>query len=667
MKPKERDLLLQLFNNQDHFITSQELSKLLSLSERTVRTYIHGLQSLVSENGAEIVAKQGYGYKLNTIRPLQFEMFINKNKLKLQNDDEDGESLDTSFDRNNYILNKLFLEDEKLYLDKVADTLYVSRSTLTKDINTIKKMLQPYELTLVSKPNYGTWVEGKESKKRSFIMDYFFRGARFNSIQEYMSHISYFEDIPVENLIMIVLDECKGKKIKLSDVMIQNVLMHLTLSIKRINKGLTLKNYEIDPYISQTLEFSVAENIIHRLEDELNIEFPHEEIAYLTLHLGAKNNRSLEEDGNSPETIENDLKDALITMEDELGISLVEDSILIKCLIDHLIPMFVRLNRGVNLENPLKEEIMKEHADIFDMTKTWLSRMPQFKNRVVSDDEWAYLSLHFMAAIERMREKNKLQVLVICATGYGSAQLLKNRIEKEFGDYLHVVSEVGYYEMSDTVLQGIDLIISSVNLASVIFGIPFLHVSVFLSKDDVNAIQDFIDVTLLKKKSSLNIEPIKKTTLKARKEIFSSYIKPEYFHVFKSPCDTNRVLDVLLDKLNVDKKDTYKKHMLDQIRLRESMGSFIFSDTVAVPHPAMPVGKQAAVAIGIIPDGFSWDEGHPGVKIVFLLSPSYLANEGLKHITQTIVRLIDAPDLQEELFQEQTFEAFQNIFLKLML
>ena len=52
-------------------------------------------------------------------------------------------------------------------------------------------------------------------------------------------------------------------------------------------------------------------------------------------------------------------------------------------------------------------------------------------------------------------------------------------------------------------ITGIDLIISSVNLDSVIFGIPFLHVSVFLSDQDKAAIRKFIDDTLSKRKHNL--------------------------------------------------------------------------------------------------------------------------------------------------------------------
>ena len=165
-----------------------------------MRTYIHNLESIVKENGAEIIAKQGYGYKLQMIRPMQFEMFLNKHQIQHVGENEKKAELETSLDRQNYILNKMLIEDEHVFLEMLADTLYISRSTLTKDMNVIKKMLEPYGLSIVSKPNYGTWIQGEENDKRCFIMNYFFKGSRFNSIQEYMDHTNYFDDIPTERL-----------------------------------------------------------------------------------------------------------------------------------------------------------------------------------------------------------------------------------------------------------------------------------------------------------------------------------------------------------------------------------------------------------------------------------------------------------------------------------
>ena len=65
--------------------------------------------------------------------------------------------------------------------------------------------------------------------------------------------------------------------------------------------------------------------------------------------------------------------------------------------------------------------------------------MPALKNYTINEDEWAYLALHLMAALKE-RAAHKLHALIICATGYGSAQLLKNRVVSEFGKNITVVS-----------------------------------------------------------------------------------------------------------------------------------------------------------------------------------------------------------------------------------
>lgn len=664
MKTKECDLLLYLFNYKDQFITSKELSKVLSISERTVRTYIKNLQRIAKQNGAEIVAKQGYGYQLNTKRSMEFEMFIKKEHFDTFDHKLEKNFVDTSSERQNYILNKLLLGEERLFLDTLADTLYISRSTLTKEMACIKKLLQPYDLSLLNKANQGICILGDETAKRAFIMDYFFKEIQFNSIQEYAYQTSYFDDMPIAKLIMIILEECRNLKIKLSDVMVQNVLIHLMLSIKRIDKKLEWKQFTIDFYDANNAEVIVAEKIIRRIEEVLDICFPAEEIAYLTLHLGAKNNRTFEVNGINMSKLEAELEAVLLTMDEDTGFSLSEDRALKKNLMEHLKPMLIRIEQSLNLKNPLLHDILSDYKDIYEITKAYLSKIPSLAQIEIEDDEWAYLTLHFMAAMERMKKRSGLQVLVICSTGHGSAQLLKSRIQKEFGEELNIVAEIGYFELHEEMLEGIDLIVSSVNISSLLTGVPSIHVSVFLDKKDIMKIRSFVDHNLNSKKRykdySITLSQSEK------EEIFHSYIQEDKFLVFPKATERNVVVKALVDCLGKEEKDSFASSMLDQIDLREQMGQIVFSDTVAVPHPAIPVGKNGGVALALIPDGIEWGETYPAITFVFLISPSCIGNQKIKYISQTIVRFIDHPELQDKLMKTQTFQMFQDIFLSLM-
>ena len=80
-----------------------------------------------------------------------------------------------------------------------------------------------------------------------------------------------------------------------------------------------------------------------------------------------------------------------------------------------------------------------------------------------------------MAAKERYKEQRKYNVLVICATGYGSAQMLKSRIENELGNLILIADVIGYYEINDEKLKGIDFIISSIDLSNFDFQYSSLY------------------------------------------------------------------------------------------------------------------------------------------------------------------------------------------------
>ena len=53
--------------------------------------------------------------------------------------------------------------------------------------------------------------------------------------------------------------------------------------------------------------------------------------------------------------------------------------------------------------------------------------------------------------------------------GYGSVQMLKNRIDHELGNLVHIVDVIGYYELNDDRLKNIDFIISSIDLSNLVF------------------------------------------------------------------------------------------------------------------------------------------------------------------------------------------------------
>lgn len=655
MKPKEKELLSLLYQNQNRFLTGRELAQALHISERTVRSYIRRMEPVITENGGEILAKQGNGYRLLLRRPVQFAVLAGTPGTETTR--KTAQTPDSAQERRRYLMQRLLLNGETLQAEETAERLYVSTSTLKKELYQLRGMLDEYGLVLDSGPA-GISIQGDETSKRALIMDYFFRSSTFNSIQEYMDHSGYFDDIPTEQLLRMVLDESRQFGIRLSDIMVQNVLLHLALSVKRMQAGLRPEPAVLPPAFEQSSEYQASSAIFRRLSGMTGGEYPAEEVSYLALHLSGKGSWATRQPVQG-EHLEQEVKTVLSQLAEDDVMQLDEDPQLVSSLLEHLRPMVVRLMRGLPQKNPLTQDILRDQPDLMKVIRKYFGAMPSLRRYDIDDDEWAYLALHVMAALERQKEKRKLQVLVVCATGYGSSQLLKSRLMKHFSDSLHIVTETGYYEMSDDILQGIDLIISSVNIGPVIFGVPFIHVSVFLGEEDVQNIQRFIDQEKAgpEKKEPAAARPASKS----QKEIFDCYFSEEDFRVYKGHPERDQVLSDLVETLACYEKDSFADHMREQIRLRSQMGLLVFSDTIAVPHPAVPLSKVARLALALIPEGMYWNESHPAIRFVFLMSPSYVENRNLPKVTGAIVSLMEEPVLQEQILQEQSFDVFGHI------
>lgn len=659
LNQKEKQLLDYLLEKRDSFTTSKELADYLFCSDRTVRTYLKQLdQFLATQDGASLISKQGYGYQL-----IVDDMTTFKNSIQ---DHEKTNPLSDSDDRYKYILNKLLFEQTPLYFDHLAQTLFISRSTLSNEFKKIRKDLNAYDLHVESKANKGVYITGSERNKRRFIMDYFFKN---KGVSSYLDETLHGSVISLEEITFIVLEECREAQLKLSDYVIQNLAVHIALALKRMADGFQLapiKELNVEQY---PLAHQVGQRILQRIDAVTGIRCPKEEIDYITLHLISKKSlqSQVPQEYNALQ-MKKDLLTLLQTDDVLKPFKFETDTHLIDGVITHLMTLYIRLQTKIHLDNPLKEMILKKYYVTFDMTRYLLSQLPIFSTYDISDDEIAYVTLHFMASLERLKEKKKCKILVICATGFGSAQLLKHRIENEFGNTIIIEDVIGYYDLNDQKLQNVDFIISSIDLSNLIFNIPVCTVSVFLTSDDTKKIR-----RVLKQVQQHN-EPMATDVLSSDYDSTDQTANQHHYfdHYFHDSCffvTENETKDTLLEKMIQQLADgedsTFETTMATHVRQREQMSSVVFCPTIAVPHPIKPVGKQHKIGVAIVKDGLQWDEQTPHVTLVFLPSPSIYGNDGLTQLTRMIVALVDDDDSQRQLVNCETFQDFKNIFLRI--
>ncbi|MGT2802051.1 BglG family transcription antiterminator [Streptococcus henryi] len=657
LSKKEIRIVQILIEDRERFVTSRELAKLLNCSDRTIRTYYKSLEEkLNSYSGVDIISKQGHGYKFDISDEKSFTVFLKENKIKetatlspIVNDIDD---------RYNYLVNKLLFEQNEIYFDDLAEELFVSRSTLSTDFKKIRRKFAPYQLKIESKANRGVYVTGSERDKRRFIMDHFIDSGFINTLHSYVENELLNLSISFEELTIIVLDECREGNLKLSDFVIQNLVIHIALSIRRIKEGFQIAKLSESIVLEEFPEREIAKRILRRVSAITHLDFPCEEIDYITLHLIAKSYGSV---SHVSDKLIKKIRLELLQTISQLSPEFEKDFQLVEGLINHLSTTLIRLENKVVLDNPMTAEIMEMYLDMYQLAEQVISLMPTFSHFNLSKDEIAYIALHFMAAKERYKEQNKYNILVICATGYGSAQMLKSRIENELGSLVHIEDVIGYYDITDEKLQNIDFIISSIDLSNLIFSIPVFTVSVFLTEAEIGEIKR--SITHLHK--SNNVCRVEYEEHKVDEPMFfDDYFNEDSFFVL-STTTKEEVIKQLVLSIAKNENENFPQKMKDLIEQRESMSSIVFSDSIAVPHPIKALGTEHHIAVAIIPDGICWDAVHQEIKFVFLTSMSIYENDGLPQLASSIVELVDDTEMQNQLLHCHSFKEFRELFLKI--
>ncbi|MEH6992480.1 PRD domain-containing protein [Neobacillus drentensis] len=330
-------------------ITSEYLANVIQVTSRTIRNDIKELETFISKYGASIKSIRGAGYKLKIDDDKVFRKFLleefQSEKLKpsmLPNTPEE---------RVHYLMKRLVLTENFLKLEDLADELFISKSTVQNDLKDVKKILQTYDLSFEVKPNYGLKVKGEEVKLRFCMSEYV-----FNRIQtEYDLHSSQKPLIPIDEMKMIrgiILEQIKENEITLSDIGLNNLIIHIAIACKRIIDGnyVILNNEELKDVTNQK-EYGVANKIVREIENRMKVDFLETEIAYVAIHLlGTRMIRHLNnKDGDLRNYIDKDIyrltMEILDSIETELTLGPIDEQELIVAIGLHLKPAISRYDK----------------------------------------------------------------------------------------------------------------------------------------------------------------------------------------------------------------------------------------------------------------------------------------------------------------------------------
>lgn len=152
-------------------------------------------------------------------------------------------------------------------------------------------------------------------------------------------------------------------------------------------------------------------------------------------------------------------------VEEETGIPFnKKEAQLQEALYGHMIGMVDRIKNGLQLVNPLKDKIKQAYGQVYSGLEKFLRGEQDKLGGIITDDEIAFLTIHFSTALSEINQNNQYwyRAIVICNYGIATGRLLAENLKEYFNiEVLAVLSsrEIDLVEKFD-----VDLVFSTVKL-----------------------------------------------------------------------------------------------------------------------------------------------------------------------------------------------------------
>lgn len=596
---RQRKILNGFINSKD-YIKGDYIAQSNQISVKTVQREIKEINNFLNNYNCEINSKRGQGYKFeyNKLEDVTvLKSIVEEIDCKLTYILEEN--------RVDWLIRKLALlyidsENEAIKLEELGDELFISLSTVKSDLNIVKEILKEYDLNIERNGNLGIYIEGEETKFRYFLSDYLVHKMNLKKVSTIFGIID--DDLSAE-IRRIIVETINNYNLNITDLGFDNLYNHIVIAITRIKNNKFIDDNNKNVMKSEDSEYEASEYLCRNIYNLLNIEFPQSEVTYIYQHLKSQNrlfkddNYTLEKEDYKNLII---IRDSLIKIYEEVGIDFTKDEILEKGLLVHLNSVLNRIKYKMNIRNNLLEEIKKNYVFAYELGDFLAKEIGKSLEISIDENETGYLALHFGGALERMNikeRKEKLKVIIVCASGMGTSILLKSKLINRFGSKINIIGVYPSYKLDTLNLEEIDLILSTIDLEYKT--LPIIKISPILDDQDLKKINHFLKNG--NKNYSVNIK---------------NYFKEE---LFIESLDKDNYLDVVeymserLYKLGyID--DVMKNSYID----REKMSSTEIGNMVAIPHAIVGKVKKSCIFVAILKNPIKWF--HTEVQLVMMLA-----------------------------------------------
>ena len=616
--------LLEFLLKQNEYLSANQLSEKYGVSTKTVYQDIDKINHFLEEGAlnSRIIKVPRKGIKLSADEERKrVHAFLLENKF------ESGVENYSPEYRESEIIKRLFIYQDKLDIYEFAEEMYVTESTVHRDIDKLENNLGEFDLKIRIKHDC-FYVDGDEWSIRKALYSYitqnqtirsekglegFFTKGDVEKCREAIDRLSqkYHHQFS-DDYSWLLLTECLVFK-KRTDQ--NNYLTKRTSNL--IND---LNHLEVYFFSGELLE-----NIIDKPFSEIS-PYEIEAMAYSLLAYGFSI-----QSADYIQNIEEQVNELIEKVSSLLSLDLTKDKHLKLMLSNHISKMIFRLRNQIYITNPAIEEIKKQYSSLFNVIWIAIRDLGKYYEINIPNEELAFIVIHFQLAIEKILKP--LNVVVICQNGIATSELIMSKLHKIFDADAKItnisVREIDFYDLSN-----IDLIISTISLPDIT--IPVIEVSPILTKGEIESIRSFYTDHMTDNYTLM------RTSLDGRKfnmESLQTLIKtPKLVHV--SVKNKKECIEKMIDECDLSNRriQGFKESILE----RETLGSTSVYTGVALPHCDPRFVNQSELIFMTLDKPINW--GKNNVKLIILIA---VAENDIPIFKDSLIALYSVIENQE--------------------
>ncbi|RIN32180.1 transcription antiterminator [Staphylococcus succinus] len=234
----------------------------------------------------------------------------------------------------------------------------------------------------------GTPLQENQTIEKAYILDQKLQQEHYKTIIEYAD----------DTLIQAVIDAVNiitSSEMKIDNqTLVVSVTDHIIFAYKRLKQNQIITN----PFVVETKQlyseaYAIAEKVIERLNDVLDVNFPEDEIGFIALHI-ASNIETLSM--HEIEIINHLINKSIFIVEHDLKFTVDKESVQYQRFIRHIQFLIRRLRNGEVLQktSPFEALLKEQYPQCFNIALKIMKMLQQELNVSIYEAEVIYLTLH---------------------------------------------------------------------------------------------------------------------------------------------------------------------------------------------------------------------------------------------------------------------------------